>query len=83
MDGHADGAYARIQEAVGGQIQGRQRACDGHHSRHSVCSNWPDAVVLEVERRELGLLVAQVDRVKIEMIIIHLFIVEGSNSTFF
>jgi hypothetical protein len=43
---------------VDGQIQGHQPACDGHYSRHSVCSNWPDAVVLEVERQELGLLVA-------------------------
>jgi hypothetical protein len=33
-------------------------ACDGHHGGHSVCSNWPDAVVSEFERRELGLLVA-------------------------
>ncbi|KOO20877.1 hypothetical protein Ctob_003935 [Chrysochromulina tobinii] len=43
---------------VDGQIQGHQPACDGHHSRHSVCSNWPDVIVPEVERRELGLLVA-------------------------
>ena len=31
---------------------------DGYHSRHSVCSTWTDAIKLEVERRELGLLVA-------------------------
>ena len=35
-----------------------QRACDNYHSRHSVCSDWTDLVVLEVERDELGLLVA-------------------------
>ena len=34
-----------------------QRACDSYHSRDSVCSNWTDAVVPEIERRELGLLV--------------------------
>ena len=34
-----------------------QRACDSYHSRHSVCSDWTDIVVPEVERRELGLLV--------------------------
>ena len=43
---------------LGGLRINRQRACDGHHSRHSVCSTWTDAIVLEVERRELGLLVA-------------------------
>jgi uncharacterized protein YjbI with pentapeptide repeats len=32
-------------------------ACDSYHSRQSVCSAWTDAIVLEVERRELGLLV--------------------------
>jgi hypothetical protein len=38
-----------------------QGASDGYHSQHSVCSTWTDIVVLEVkevERRELGLLVA-------------------------
>ena len=35
-----------------------QRACDGYHSHQSVCSDWTDIVLKEVERGELGLLVA-------------------------
>eukprot|EP00900_Chrysochromulina_parva_P009783 jgi/Chrpa1/18806/Chrysochromulina_OHIO_Genome00004951-RA len=53
----ADGFCAQLLQLVPRQGQLHQRACDGHHSRHSVCSNWTNAIVLEVERRELGLLV--------------------------
>ncbi|KOO36034.1 hypothetical protein Ctob_015264 [Chrysochromulina tobinii] len=53
----ADGFGALLLQLVLGERQLRQRACDGYHSRHSVCSNWTDAIVLEAERRELGLLV--------------------------
>jgi hypothetical protein len=49
---------AVVSELISGQVDARQRACDGYHSSNCVCSHWTDAVLLDVERRELGLLVS-------------------------